>query len=155
MQGTISTTTTITGATIDFTSCGFEMSGSKVWCTTEGAKSGEIKTGPLEGTLVYLSKAAKTVAIDFKPQTGKSLGTYRCLGNNEIRGSVLLPIQSVNKPSTVFTLHGNAAAEEYENEKGEKLKATLETNFANGVFAPMTWELVSEIKTASTIEIKA
>jgi hypothetical protein len=154
-SGTISGAKTVTGTTLKFTLCGFERSGSKVWCKTEGAEKGEIRTNALAGTLVYRSKAAKTVGIDFTAQSGKSLGSFTCLGSTgEIRGSVVLPIALVNTRASEFTLSSTNGAKEYENEAGEKLTAKLESDWPS-TFEPLGWAFESRLVTSKSLEIKA
>jgi hypothetical protein len=154
-SGTISATKTVTGTKIVFTTCFFERSGGKVWCTTKGAEKGEIRTEALEGTLVYISKAAKTVGIDFKPQSGTSLGGFNCLtGETEIRGSVVLPITSVNLRTSKFTLSATVGPTEYETESGGKATAAMESNWL-GTFAPLSWQFTSNLETNKSLEIKA
>jgi hypothetical protein len=146
----------MSGVTILFTECRFQNGeGGTTRCTTEGLKEGEIKTAALEGTLVYRSKASKTVGIDFKAQTGTSLGSFKCMGaTGEIRGSLLMPITTVNKLQTSFTLTSTQGSKEYENEKGEKQTAKLETNWPS-TFGPLSWELTDELTTSKKLEIKA
>jgi hypothetical protein len=154
-SGTISAAKTVTGATLKFTLCGYEKSGSKVWCKTEGAEKGEIRTNALEGMLVYRSKAAKTVGIDFKPQSGKSLGSFTCLSTTgEIRGSIVMPISLVNTKTDDFTLSSTQGSKEYENEAGEKLTAKLEADWPS-TFEPLSWEFESSLVTSKNLEIKA
>jgi hypothetical protein len=117
---------------------------------------GQVTTEPLEGTLVYLSKAAKTVGIDLKPQSGTALAHFDCHGalNREVRGSVIMPITPVNTMGTGFEVN-LAPNAEYENEANEKRKATLEWDIS-GVFGPMSWSSGKvKLLTSKELEVKA
>jgi hypothetical protein len=153
LAGTITGAKTVTG-TIHFVNC---KSGERA-CTSEGAtKEGEIITEPLEGTLVYRSKAGKTVGIDFKAQTGTAVVKLRkCLvgASGEVRGSIVMPITNVNQRSSSFTLSA-IEGRGYENESGEKETATLESNWPNGVFSPVSWLFGANLTTSRSIEIQA
>ncbi|HEY2141739.1 MAG TPA: hypothetical protein VGG98_06740 [Solirubrobacteraceae bacterium] len=119
-----STTGSITGAktgtlnTMTFTSCGS-------FCN-------QFKTAELESIPVYTNKATKAVSLLLKPKTGTTFATTECgLEKGEIRGSILVPITPTNTLTKEFTLkargtHGEQVPQEYENEKGEKVKVTLE-----------------------------
>jgi hypothetical protein len=148
--GTISSAKSVTSTTLDFKGCGFERLGSKIWCTSPGAEKGEIRTTASEGTLVYTSKAAKTVGILFKPT-----GSFSCLATGEIRGSIVLPITSVNTRTSEFWLDSTLGNKGYENEAGEKKTATLETNWTRETFGPLYWVFESKLHTNKNLEIKA
>lgn len=156
MSGSVSAAKTVSGVTILFTECRYQNGeGGTNRCTTEGLKEGEIETKTLEGTLVYRSKTSKTVGVVFKPQTGTSLGSFKCQGaTGEIRGSILMPITTVNKLETHFTLSSTQGSKEYENEKGEKQTAKLETDWPSS-FGPLSWEMTDELVTSKKLEIKA
>lgn len=154
ISGTITTAKTTTGTILVFNGCKVEGK----TCRSEGSENNEqIRTELLDGTLVYLSKTAKTVGIDYKAHTGSAIiKKLHCFGGfGEVRGSIAMPIISVNKLATAFTLTVHAKSEEYETESGEHKVATLETDFPSGVFAPMFWEFTSSLTTSKKVEIKA
>lgn len=153
MEGEITGRKTVTG-TIRFTGCKLEQMN----CRTEGSKNyEEIITQPLEGTLVYLSKTAKTVGIDFKAKTGTAVvHRLRCWGGiGEVTGSIVMPVTPVNVRQTEFKLEATGRDEEYETEKGEKKTAVLESEFFNG--SPLFWGFNSYLNVIGQekIEIKA
>jgi hypothetical protein len=142
MVGTISGAKTITKDTLVFTGC--KVQGKT--CGSEGAKNNEeIKTELLEGTLVYISKTAKTVGIDFKPESGAYWTKLRCFGGtSKIRGSIVMSITTVNKLQSNFTLKVLKAYEGMEAE-----------NLGNELFGPLSWEFENSLTTNKNVEIKA
>lgn len=62
-------------------------------CSSEGAKEGEIKTQPLEGTLVFLNSEKTIPGLRVKPQSGAVLVKYSCVDKavtDEATGEVLV-----------------------------------------------------------------
>jgi len=143
--GTIAGAKGVINTALDFKGCKYD---NDIWCTSEGAEKGEIRTTAAEGTLVYLSKAAKTVGIDFKPT-----GRWTCQATGEIRGSVVMPITSVNVRTDSCALK-TAGNQEFENRAGEKETASLETDWPS-TWGPLSWEFNSTLTTSKNIEIKA
>jgi hypothetical protein len=154
MTGSVYGPKTLAWVTIVFSGCKVEGK----TCGSEGSGNAEkIVTEPLEGTLVYLSKTAKTVGIDFKAQTGTAVvRNLRCFGGQgEVRGSIVMPITSVNKLERNFLLKAQEA-QGYENEKGEKKTAGLETNLLQGKgFTSLSWTSETPIETNRNVEVKA
>ncbi len=71
----------------------FEIQGP---CETEGAKEGEIKTGPMEGTLAVLNAAKTTVGLRQAPKPGPSYAKISCiegLVNDQPTGEALLEVK--------------------------------------------------------------
>ena len=136
--------------TIRFTGC--RSNADK--CQSVGAKEEEeIVTEELTGTLVYISKAAKTVGILFKPK-GESFTEFRCVtpSTNEIHGGIIVPITPVNTKLTIktgFTLGPLKTKEvgkekeqeitEYETNQGTKVRSRLETYWIGEHWGPLSW----------------
>lgn len=154
MTGTIAGAKTVTGTTLIFNGC--KVEGKK--CRSEGSENNEqIRAEHLAGTLVYLSKTAKTVGIDFKPETGEFFTHLTCFGGgSKVRGSVIMAITSVNTLANHFTLTVHRGSTSYENEAGEAKTAKLEAEALGGpVWGPLSWEFVSSIATSKSLEVKA
>src|ERR1700689_257609 len=144
-------------ATIVFTEC---ASGGST-CANEGGTGGEIKSNALEGTLVFISKATKTVGVVFKSKPGGArVSRFRCAGSiGEVQGSVIAAITPVNTKTKHFTLtfvqeSGKQTPTEYENEEGVKVKTALETTWASpsGGWHSLGWELNPQITTEQELE---
>lgn len=106
--------------------------GSK--CNTPGAESGEAAIGwivklvnlPKEGIALLTSPLGETILLDC-PTDKRSL---------RVRGSFLVPLSPIGKLSNVYNLvakqsGGVQEPTEYEGEKGEILKNTLEVEVVN------------------------
>jgi hypothetical protein len=128
-------------------------------CHSEGSENNEqIKTGPLEGTLAYISKTAKTTGIDFKAEGSEYWTTMICFSGSKqrVRGSIVMPITSVNKLATKFALAAHGSSSSYEDEAGLKHLVKLEGEIIGGkVFEPLSWEFEDLLTTSRNIEIKA
>jgi hypothetical protein len=108
------------------------LSGS---CKSAGAAEGEVKTAELEGKLAYATKKQE-VGLALQSKAGGNLAEITCTSGTKvetvkIRGAVFAPASTVYAKGKSFRL--SLAAEggvqkpvEYENEKGEATKATLE-----------------------------
>jgi hypothetical protein len=155
MSGTISAAKAITKGTLVFNRC--KVGADK--CHSEGSENNEqIKTGPIEGTLAYISKTAKTVGIDFKAEGSEYWTTMICFGGSRqrVRGSIVIPITSINKLSTKFTLAASGSGGSYEDESGLKHTVKLEGEIVGGkVFESLSWEFGELLTTNKSIEIKA
>jgi hypothetical protein len=111
--------------TTTFHACEFGLRGE---CQSAGSKNaGEIVL-PMSIKLVYLNRAKKEAALLYSlPSAGISM---ECEGNAaKLSGAFLVGLGTVNKLSTkyVLTAKGHKWTQEpseYENEKGEKVKAT-------------------------------
>jgi hypothetical protein len=139
-------------------------------CRSEGGRevTGEIETAELKGSLVYISKTAKTLGLVFKPASGELVDRLNCsLAKSEVRGGIVVPIG----PGNVFTkslaqgaLEVARGAEgtysqvikEYETQAG-KARAELEWNFVvQGGFQPMGWQMgATALSTNQEVEIEA
>jgi hypothetical protein len=118
----------------------------RITCTTAGAASGEIKTGELNASLVYISKANKEVGIDFNPYEKEkeleygqpTFALFNCEGAREIISrAVIVPITPINTSTTKFTLtfaqkQGVQKPTKYENEEGKLVTNTLQGTFQGG-----------------------
>jgi hypothetical protein len=123
----------ITGAralslTLDLEKC----AQSSIKCNTAGAEVGLVVL-PGNATLVYIDKAKKEVGV----LLGLTETAITCGESNiKVKGSVIIPVTPVNtKTSKVdLALKGNGkgkqAVTEYETERGELKKATLELTAA-------------------------
>ncbi|HEV7529365.1 MAG TPA: hypothetical protein VGO29_10770 [Solirubrobacteraceae bacterium] len=116
---------------LTFVSC----SGFEGKCTTAGAKEGEIKTSELEAKPFYINKKQEVGVLLQVKGTG-SFAEFNCgpeakKETVKIRGSLVAPITPFNVSTTAFQLNiagagGVQKPTEYENEKAEAVKATLE-----------------------------
>jgi hypothetical protein len=105
-------------------------------CKTEGASEGEIRTGSIKGTLVYLAKATKEVGIAFNPYEPKTLeeakvppttlASINCSNAAAItlRRTLLGHVRPVNTATTGFEQwfaqnNGQQTPSKYENEGAE------------------------------------
>ena len=156
-EGSISGAKTIAGTHFTFKTCFVIRGESRLFCKSVGAEKGEIKTEELEGTPVYISKTAKTVGILFKAQSGTKITKLEgAFCGGEVRGSIVMPITSVNTRTTHFTLKSHSGSTEYETESGEKKVAKLEAQSpGGGVFEPLSWEFEALLSTSKSVEIKA
>jgi hypothetical protein len=139
-------------ATIVFTGCSANRGGNRTGCRTQGSAQEEIVTQPLEGTLVYTSKASKTVGIDFKAKTGTSVvHRLECVAvTQDISGSIVFPVTPVNKLQKSFTISSILSGQEYETEQGVKHSAWLEGEYWGKIGLGFKAAL-----SASEVEIKA
>lgn len=119
-----------------------ECSSAGYQCESAGAGSGVIKTFPLAGELVWENKAKKKVAVDLFAESGVLLAKFVCGPSRiEVRGAVLVNIPA-GKMETTFaekysSKKGIQKPAAYENAKGEKVPAILETD-ASGL--TKNWE---------------
>ncbi len=159
--GTVASNKTASGKIV-FTSC---KKGEST-CQSEGAKSGEIATQELLGTLRYISKAAKTVGLVFKPKSGESvvkLGSCIFAGHYDVRGAIIVPVEPVNVLKRGFSTgvltekEGAQQVSEYENAHGEKVKAILETTWPSELsYNPLGWSIgAMTVNTNKEVEIQA
>jgi hypothetical protein len=149
-SGVVSGPVTVSSTTLNFTGCGYQKGESRIFCTSEGAKQGEIRTTEAEGHPVYISKAAKTVGLEFEPTGG-----FFCQGSGTLRGSIVIPITPVNVFTETFKISSTPGSKEYESEKGEAKIATLETDWPGGVWEHLGWGFTGTLTTSKTIEIAA
>jgi hypothetical protein len=145
-----------------FTGCGGETTD----CRSFGAKAHEVITEELTGTLVYLSKAAKTVGIVFKPSSTAYLAKFDCHApdTKELRGAIIVPVGPVNilqfgVQEGALNVNGLNVQEitEYENASGGKVHAGLESMWlSEGTWTPLAWgaEAIS-LTTNKQAEIEA
>lgn len=97
-------------------------------CKSEGAAEEEIRTGPIDAELVYISQAKHEVGMLMNPGAGTYM-TFECAGEAaEAIGSFLSPVGPTDQESTVFTAslsesESLQAPDEYEGASGEKLAA--------------------------------
>jgi len=141
-EGEITGAKTVT-AVMHFRGC--RVTGVNSWCTSEGAKTGEIVTQPLEGTVVSAPNFA--VAIVFKPKSGVNVvNTLKCLlVNSEVRGIIIAVCTNPQYKATStlnLTLRqeaGYQTPEWYYTETEAKVPAWLETTWASGLFQRLGW----------------
>jgi hypothetical protein len=158
MSGVVAGTKTLQGKFV-FTGCSGEGGSYK----SKGAAEGEIATEELLGTLVYISKTAKTVGILFQPKSGELLTIFGSAGaHSELRGGIIVPVGTVNvfKASLVEGLlaqsKGIQQIKEYET-AGGKFPAALEANWPNeSIFQPLGWTIgATTLSTNKEIEMEA
>lgn len=95
-------------------------------CNTVGAAKGVVVMQGTSGTVAYINKATKQVGIVLTLKTGKiSCGEGV---EEEVKGSLIGSITPINTKTTNYELSwqapgGKQAFTQYENEKGEKVKA--------------------------------
>ena len=131
-------------------------------CETAKAKAGNVTlTGT--GALSYVSKSSKTVGIVLNVPETKAL----CGPEHEhvliIKGTVILPVTPVNTKTTAYrsTIHqtspGTQEITQYENEKGETVKAKLTASAEGSLFyeASLNIEHFVELTMAKAITISA
>ncbi len=121
----------ITGAKTDKSKVTFEGCTGPlgVTCTSSGAKSGNIET-EINSELVWLSKSG--LKAGEKLALAKEITISCSFIKLTVRGATLCPVSPVNTKTTTFTITcsqsgGKQEFTEYENEKGEKIKAITET----------------------------
>lgn len=120
---------TVGSVNVTFTECasaGFQ-------CESAGAGSGVIKTFPLAGELVWESKAKKKVAVKLFAEAGELLAKFVCGPSRvEVRGAVLVNIPAGRMETTFAEKYSSKKGIQkpaaYENAKGEKVPAILETD---------------------------
>ena len=155
-------------ATLTFTNC--EDEGDS--CETSGAKSGEIKAGPLPVELVYTSKEHKEAALIFNYHEHEPKATFviwECDGGLAtglgVKGSLIAPITPVNTQSETHTFkfastkRGLQSPTEYETEAGAKAKAFPELALLTSSFfeegdLKSEW-IMTDKPGEGTLEIKA
>ncbi|MFI4991498.1 MAG: hypothetical protein ACHQHO_11375 [Solirubrobacterales bacterium] len=122
----------ITGAKTDKSKVTFEGCTGPfgVKCTSSGAKGGNIET-EVNSELVWLSKAS--LKAGEKLTLAKEVTIACSFIKLIVKGSTLCPVEPVNTKTTAFKIickqsGGKQEFTEYENEKGEKIKAITETN---------------------------
>jgi hypothetical protein len=129
-------------------------------CHSEGAVSGEIKTGTIEADLVYTDQAKHEVAMLLNPGGGIYMN-FEC-GSELVKasGDFLAPVSPINTETTTFTatLSKSGATQtpsEYENALGEKRKAIPMGEREGHAAATTGVELAFAIHTSASLEIKA
>ncbi len=150
----------ITGAKTDKSKITFEGCTGPfgVKCNSTGEAAGNIKI-EINSEVVYLNKATKS--------TGEKLALaseveIKCtaLATLKVRGATLCPVTPINTKATVFTItckqtSGKQEFREYENEKGEKVKAITETSKNGGAFEESGLQDTDTLTFAAESEIKA
>jgi len=97
-------------------------------CKSAGANAEEIKTGPIEGDLVYIDRAKDEVGILMNPGGGTYI-EFECGGEKaEGTGPFLAPVSPINTKAMSFAATLNQSEsiqtpDEYEGTAGELLKA--------------------------------
>jgi hypothetical protein len=139
-----------------FTGC--EAAGEK--CKSEGAPEGEIKTGAIDGDLVYIDRAKREVGILLNPSGGTYI-SFECGGESaQGQGSFLAPVSPIDQESTSFTatlsqVDSVQTPDEYENEKGERVQAIPTGRRNSNPFVPTGVELAMTVHPIVPVEIKA
>jgi hypothetical protein len=141
-----------------YTGCSVEVFGTEVECQSKGAQKGEIRIGQLTAELVYINKAEQKIGTVLNPKGG-TYAAYECEGvPSEGTGSIVSATTPINQVTSTFTQtfsqsHGSQVPTEYENAKGEKLKAITEGS-AEGKSVGTGTEATDTTKTAEPVEIK-
>jgi hypothetical protein len=147
-------------AKYEFTECKTASPGSQK-CKSEGAGAEEIKTGPVEAELVYISQKNREVAVLLNPRGGTYM-KFEC-GGIPARGEglFLAPGGPLNTETTSFTTMlsksgGVQTPDEYEGAGGEKLKAIpLGEKNNNSMLEPTGVESTITVTTAEPVEVRA
>ena len=122
-------------------------------CETEGAHSGEIKTGPMEGKLVYLNAAKTTVGLRQAPVPGPSYAKISCiegLVNDTPSGEALLEVTGntnlANKTTGLVAKEGPHHGQDpyYEEEAHSEAEAFSAIDFSGCVAEEMKKGLTEE-----------
>ncbi|HXM86697.1 MAG TPA: hypothetical protein VN889_03595, partial [Solirubrobacteraceae bacterium] len=105
--------------------------GSGTKCKSAGAAEEEIRTGPIDAELVYISEANREVAMLLNPGGGVYMA-FECGGESaEGRGPFLAPVGPLNTQASSFTatlkaLGATQTPNEYESPDGEQRLAISE-----------------------------
>jgi hypothetical protein len=134
-EGYIGSKKTIEEVLVAFTGCKLEL--LSIACSSKGAKTEEIMTAKLKGTLGYINKSTKLVGIKLEPESGSEFtaGEIECLGTKvKVTGGLIADAKPVNTKTTTGTLEfkasGSKQADELieiegKDETGIKLKASV------------------------------
>jgi hypothetical protein len=134
--------------------------GSTQKCKSTGANEEEIRTGPIEGELVYIDQARHQVGILLNPGGGIYL-SFECGGESAgARGSFLAPVGPINQEATSFTatlnqLDSVQTPDTYENENDELLQAIPTGRKGSAKFVPTGVEMAVTVHPSAAGEIKA
>jgi hypothetical protein len=122
---------------------------------TQGAGEGDLVM-PYTASLVYINKATKEVGLLLKLPAPEVIvrGNEKTL-ELAIRGSILVPLTPVNTKTSKLGLTfegtgGNQAVSVYENEKGEKQKAKLESEPVSGGWWTTAFNMSGQISLAAS-----
>lgn len=148
-----------TGVVVKFTGC----KSLAAPCTTPGAKSGELVTNELEGTVGWENKAAKKTDLELFPAKSVTTGLFiefECTGLVvKVKGHVLVPIKN-DKMTETETLKFVATKGKQKPEKWEESPspAILEASFSNfkgGAFEQAGQDITSTVKGEEKLELNA
>jgi hypothetical protein len=109
-------------------------------CTSAGAKKGSIVTPALSGQLGYVNKAAKTVGVALKPETGEFDAVFECEGLlAEVRGSVIGELKKgINEfgkeQESVFAVNAGTHQQVIKKFDGDPEEHVLEAQLNKGAF---------------------
>jgi hypothetical protein len=133
-------------------------------CSSSGhacGSSGTITTNHLQGTMGYISKAAKEVGLDLASEAaGGLLMEFSCEGgvaNVKVRGSVIGKATPVNTPTSMYsvtfalTKKGKQNITKLEGEAED----VLETSKEGGAFEGSALETTDTVFPLAEVEIKA
>jgi hypothetical protein len=131
-------------------------------CNSVGAKSGEIKTNPLSGTLGYISAAGPKVGVSLTGEAGKPSAEFACgtgagslniVTTGAVIGEVTGNINKISKESTdAFTVTGGGLQTVTSFEGGPM--EVLETSI-NGSPKIESGEQTTTVNKGEALEIKA
>jgi hypothetical protein len=129
-------------------------------CKSAGANEEEIKTGEIDGDLVYIDQAKRQVGILLNPG-GDTYISFECGGESaEGQGAFVAPVSPIDQEATSFTatlsqLSSVQTPDEYENEKGELRQAIPTGRRGSNEFVPTGVELAMTVHPSVPVEIKA
>jgi hypothetical protein len=145
-------------AKLTFTGCGT----ATVKCQSEGAQSGEIKTGTLPVELVYVSKEHHEAGLVFNFKAS-AFATWACNGTAQgIRNSIVATLSPVNASTTSHTVTfaetttpGIQNPTQYENDEGKLVSAWAEMQIVSSAW--LQGSLVNQLTltTPEPLEVKA
>ncbi len=149
IEGEITAVNKLT-AVMRFTGC----KAAGVWCTSEGASTGEIVTRPLEANTEYLSNL-NHFGIVFKPTSGVDIANFKCNGNFEVKGVVISTCYAAkNKPTSTLELGftqagGKQIPSWYYNTEvlpAKEVSTSFETNWPSVTFRSLGWSFNTTLK---------
>lgn len=148
-----------TGVIVTFTGC----KSAGLACTSKGAKSGELVTNELEGTVGWENKALKKTALELFPAKSVTSGffiEFECVGLLvKVKGHVLVPIKNDAMKETetlkFVAKKGKQKPEKWEESSESAILEASFSNFKGGAFEQAGQSIISTIKGEEKMELNA